>query len=545
MADASTSAVATQKLRADQVWQQNAGWGDLYQDAYDYAIPFRKPGGLTASKRAGDRLFDMTAPTSAMNLAGELQLLLFSQPPTLTAGALPRQQLALEGPQGAKKLAALERELERTGEFIYPFMEAGDLETTTHEMCIDLGVGTGILIPLRGTPDQPIIFFAPPPDEVALGGDLYGRTNMLSWRRAASREAILTAFPKGNFSSEFRDAAKGKGASVELQLYQDFQKGQDGVWRFFAYCDRDCTDFITQQAYRTKPFASPRYFRVSGEIRGRGPVLLALPTIKTVNKAQELALKSAAIQMLGIWGYRANSGFNPDTAPQSPGSFWAMQSTGGILGPDVSRLDPANGRIDIAQMIIEGQQQQIKDALHDGRLTQSTGTPKSASEIAGLMRQNARVHLGGFMRMWREAYPEIVPRCAEILESFGYLGGLMDFNRLIVSVGVRSPMAAALSAEAVQNIAHYAELTASLHGGDVSKMKEHLDLDHALDDVADGLMIPKRLVPDADQRAAMREQNAQQQQQAMAAELAQKAAPQVAAGAMKLIQGGQSGAVAA
>ena len=86
------------------------------------------------------------------------------------------------------------------------------------------------------------------------------------------------------------------------------------------------------------------YFRVAGETRGRGPITLALPSIKTVNKAQELALKSAAIQMLGIWGYRANSGFNPDTAAQQPGSFWAMQSTGGILGPDVTRLDPAAGR---------------------------------------------------------------------------------------------------------------------------------------------------------------------------------------------------------
>jgi hypothetical protein len=47
-------------------------------------------------------------------------------------------------------------------------------------------------------------------------------------------------------------------------------------------------------------------------------VLFALPTIKTVNKAQELTLKAAAIQLLGIWGFRAGGTFNPDTVRLGP-----------------------------------------------------------------------------------------------------------------------------------------------------------------------------------------------------------------------------------
>jgi hypothetical protein len=68
-----------------------------------------------------------------------------------------------------------------------------------------------------------------------------------------------------------------------------------------------------------------RYHRVPGEPYGRGPILLALPTIKTLNKAVELTLKAAAIQMLGIWGYRPGGSFNPDTVRLGPGEIWPMQ----------------------------------------------------------------------------------------------------------------------------------------------------------------------------------------------------------------------------
>ena len=540
MAYDGVSMVAAQKARADRAWTQNGAWNKLYQDAYDYAIPMRKPGGGGISKQVADRLFDMTAPTSAMHLAGTLQRLLFSQPPALVAGALVKQALAMEGPDGAKKLQRLERELEKTGNFIYPFMEAGDLSTATHEMCIDLGVGTGFVIPMRGTASQPIIFFAPPADEVALAGDAYGRTTLASWKRNAEKAALLEAFPKGNFSEAFVQGAKGTGANVEVCLYQDFWQLPDGRWQFAAYLDRECHEWITSEITRTKPFASPRYYRVAGEIRGRGPILLAMPSIKTVNKAQELALKSAAIQMLGIWGYRAASGFNPDTAAQSPGAFWAMQSTGGIMGPDVARLDPAAGRLDVATMVIEGMQQQIRDGLMDNRLAPATGTPRSASEIAAQLQQNANIHLGGFMRLWREVHPDIVPRCAEILHSFGYLRGLMDFNELIVGVGIRSPMAASIAAEQIGNIAKYAELVTAFVGP--QKLPEHLMIDDTLDDIAEGLQVPKLRVPDSEQRAQIREALQQQMQQAQLAEAATKAAPQMAAGAMRMVEGGRQAA---
>ncbi|MBX3580076.1 MAG: hypothetical protein KF723_22970 [Rhizobiaceae bacterium] len=527
------SPVSRQKRRAEHAWQLNSAWDRIYQDAYDFAIPFRRPGGQGKRQDVADRLFDMTAPTSTMFLAGELQTRLFAGPPKLETGALVAQAI---GPKGKEKL---DRELEKTGAFIYPFMQAGDLETATHEMCIDLGVGTGALIPMRGTPEQPIVFYAPPADELAVMGDAFGRQKLISWKRQVTAEGVLDAFRRGTFKPEFREAARTK-PNAEFTLYQDFEHMPDGRWRFVAYLERECDSFITEEFTFTKPLALAPYYRVPGEQRGRGPVMLAMPSIKTLNKAQELALRAAAIQMLGIWAYRAGGTFNPDTVRVGPGQFWPMQSTGGILGPDVQRLDPAAGRLDIGRLIIEGMQQQIRDGLMDTRLPPEQGTPKSASEIAARIRQNARVHLGGFARLWRSIHPVIVPRSAEILASFGYLRGVMNFNELMVSVSVRSPITSQIRAEELANIASYVELLITTFGP--QRVDEFMFADEVADQYSDALSIPKKLIPDSEARQAIREQKMQAMQAMALQEMANRAAPQIAEKTFEVIDGGRAAA---
>lgn len=525
------SPVQKQRRRADIAWQDNAAWERLTRDAYDFVIPQRRPGGSGKRPDLADRIFDMTGPTSAMNLAGELQNRLFSGPVALETGTLVHMAIGDAGK------AKLDRELEKMGGLVHAFMQAGDLDTATHEMCIDLGVGTGALIPLRGTPDQPIIFYAPPADEIAVSGDAWGRQSLISWKRTVTREGVIDAFPQGKFPDNFREAARTK-PNEDFELYQDFYRLPDGRWRFVAYLDRGGDEFIASETYLTKPISVAPYFRVPGEMRGRGPVLLALPSIKTLNKAQELALRAAAIQMLGIWGYRAGGTFNPDTVNVGAGEFWPMQSTGGILGPDVQRMDPATGRLDIGRMVIEGMQGQVREALFDTRLPPQTGTPRSASEIAATIRQNARVHLNGFQRLWRSIHPVIVPRCAEILHSFGYLPNLMSFNELMVAVSVRSPIVSQMKADQLVNIANYIEMMIGFAGP--QRLDEFLKIDETADTLADTFTMPKNLIPLAEEREQIRQAKARAMQEQQLAEAAMNAAPQIVDAGLRAIDGGRS-----
>lgn len=512
--------VALAMSHAEQCWSQRSGWTALYNSAYEFAIPQRRPGGAGKDKSAVDRIFDMTSVISSVHFAGNLQRQIFpaGQAPfyletgPVLASRLPRRQIE-----------QFNRQLEQYSAIVTPFMVAGDFDTAVQEMCLDLGVGTGALLPMRGTHEQPVIFYAVPFDELAIKQDAWGRVGFVSWKREVEIDAIRAGFPNGRFNSEFKDRAKANPYQ-EITLYQDFGRRADGLWEFKAYT-RFNDDFIAREVTRTQPIAVSRYFRVPGEAYGRGPILMALPSIKTLNKAQELALKSAAIQMLGIWAYRAGGTFNPDTVRVGPGQFWPMQSTGGILGPDVSRIDPASGRIDIARLVIDGMQSQVREALLDNRIQDTGRTPRSASEIAAQLRQNAELHIGAFGRMTREIAPVIVPRVCEILASFNYLPTLLSFNELMVAISVRSPMATALKADQMTAVANYIDMVTGVVGPQLAR--RYVDQDKAVEYFRDALMVPRELVPSEPEQQRIDTEIETEQAAAVVAEGAAKAAPQL------------------
>jgi len=515
--------VARLKRRTDDTWGARSGWSTIYQEAYDYALPMRRPaGGVNGRPRQPDKLFDMTAPMSAMYFAGNLQRDLF-----------PAGQSTFEmetGPIAAMVLDTAQRkafdvELSRTSSLIHPFFLAGDWDTAIHEMCVDLAVGTGALLPVKGTPNNPIMFCCLPFDQLAIDVDGYGRVTFVDWKQELQAGQIVEAWPNGRYTGDFKEKAKTK-PSEPVTVHQTWWKdGREGAGWHFGVRLQDKTALISHERYRTQPIAVPRYYRVPGEAYGRGVVLTALPTIKTLNKAQELALKSAAISMLGIWGYRAGGTFNPNTVRLAPGEFWSMQSTGGMLGPDVQRLDPASGNLNVAQMLTGDLQTQVKNAMFDTRLPDYEGTPRSAGEMAARLQQRANIHIGAFGRLVNEIMPVVVPRAAEILFEFGMMPQMQQIDDLLVSVKVRSPMQAALNADRIAAIANYWDMIQAFAGPEMAPA--YLDRDKTIDKIADGFQIEKDLIPQGDDRkkivADIEEARQQQLQAAMMAEMAKQA----------------------
>jgi hypothetical protein len=516
--------IAKLKQRVDNCWSERAPWSTIYQDAYDFAVPFRRPsGGANGRPRQPDKLFDMTAPMSAMFFAGSLQRDLFpAGQSTFELETGPLAALALDASDRKK----FDRELSRTSTLIHPFFLAGDWDTAVHEMCVDLAIGTGAILPVKGTARDPLKFACIPFDQLAISTDAFGTVNLVSWKQELRADQIIDAWPTGAFPDDFRDRAKTRPSNL-FCVYQDWYKDADpqGGWHFCARLDAS-VEPITKERYRTQPIAVARYYRVPGEAYGRGVVLTALPTIKTVNKAQELALKNFAIQMLGIWGYRAGGTFNPNTTRIAPGEFWAMQSTGGMLGPDVQRLDTPMGNFNVANMMIGDMQGQIKAAMQDTRLPDYEGTPRSASEMAGRLQQKANIHIGAFGRLVNEIMPVIVPRAAEILFDLGFLPQMQEADDLLVAVKVRSPMQAALNADRIAAIANYHDFVIAFAGEERKDL--YLDQDKVLAQVADGFQIQKDLIPDDDQKQqimASIDAAKQQQMQAMMAQEIAKQAP--------------------
>jgi len=512
--------VEKQRKRSDKIWAERAAWDDIYAQAYDYAIPQRRPGGASKSKRLSMAIYDMTAPSSVMHGAGQLVRQLFGPTPfMIEPGPLLKNNL------DAQELDTLTRQLALMQAQIYPFFQAGDFDAAIHETAIDLFVGTGAIMPMRGPSiEEPLIFVNIPFDQIATATDAWGRQHYISWKTTLGAEEIVRAWPEGNFSREFKERARNNPYS-EIELFQDFQRLPDGRWLFMAYAQEN-PDFIVKNITLARPIAVPRFYKAPGEPYGRGPLLLAMPTIKTVNKAQELALKAAAIQMLGIWGFRAGGTFNPDAVKVGPGVFWPMQSTGGVLGPDVSRIDPATGRLDVARMVIGGAQEQIREALFDTRLSNEGGTPASAMEIAARLQQSAKVHIGAYGRLINEIMPVLVVRTIEILNEWGLVQMPLPLNPLLYSINVVSPMAMAMKADGLVAATNYAQLVMQIAGQE--QFARFVHLDRFVARAREALLVDPDITPTRQEVAQADEM--QQQQQALNAmmTMGEAAAPQLA-----------------
>jgi len=515
--------------RSDKAWTARGPWDSIYRDAYDFAVPQRKPS--AARLRETPKLYDMTAPMAAMYFAGRLQRDLF--PPgqesfVIEAGPIAIQALTIAA--GAEAVKTVNRELDKTAKIMQPFFMTGEWDTSVHEACVDLAMGTAAILPIKGDAYEPLRFATIPFDEIAIWTDLFGKPNGISWKTRPERDQVYQMWPNADWPKDFRDR-NVTHPHEEIELYQiwyrDAQPG--GGWHFIARIDNMESE-IVHERMRTQPIAVPRYYRIPGEAYGRGVVLTALPAIKTLNKAQELALKSAAIQMLGIWAYRAGGTFNPNTVRMGPGEFWPMQSTGGIMGPDVQRLDPANGNLNVGQMLIGNLRDDVKQSMFDTRLPDYQGTPRAASEITGRLRQNADVHIGAFGRLVSEIMPVVVPRAAEILHEQRFLQTVQNIDNLLVAVRVRSPMAAALNADRLATLANYHEIVQMIAGPERARLYENEET--MLDRFAKGFQVDPDIIPTAEQREAVMQEMAaakQQQLEMMMAEQAAKHAPKAIA----------------
>ncbi len=523
MADAApntTTPLADVMRRADRAWIDKQAWQSLYDDAYEFAIPYRRPPRqVSRGANRVDRLFDSTAITSAMRFAGQLQQDLF--PPGQPFFALrpgPVTRLAQ-----AKEQEPIKLQLEAVSRFVEPFFMSGEWDQAMHEMCVDLGAGTGCMLILEGTADRPVRFVTLPIDEIALEQDGYGEIMALFWRTKMRKRAVRMAFPSGRFPTTWADDTDQQ-QNDECELVQAFVV-EGGGWRLMAYTTGSVEPIVTQR-YRTRPFLAPRYYRVPGEEYGRGPILLALPMIKTLNKAMELTLKAAAIQMLGIWGYRPGGSFNPDTARIAPGVFWALQSTGGVLGPDVQRLDPATGRIDVSNIILQDLRAQVQAAMHDQSLPDKGATPVSASEVIARMKQVQQNYVGAYGRLIHEIVPVAVRRVIEILYNARLLQNEIAIDQLLVQTEVLSPMAAALRLAHVEPVINYIAVCAQVSAAPAS-IDMHVKRPEALDRLGEAMGVPQSLRPTADERQAL---EAKQVQTAALAFAASQALQQSAAG---------------
>ena len=256
--------------------------------------------------------------------------------------------------------------------------------------------------------------------------------------------------------------------------------------------------------------------KVAGEVYGRGPLVTAIPDIKTLNKTLELLLKNASLSIAGVYTAADDGVLNPQTIRIVPGAIIPVARNGGPQGDSLKML-PRSGDFNVAQIVINDLRMNVKKILLDDTLPPDNMSARSATEIAERMRELSQNLGSAFGRLIAETMVPLVARVMHVMDERGLIAMPLRVNGLEVKVTPVSPIAQAQNMGDIEKITQWVQLSSSL--GPEGQMAVRTG--SIADYIADKLGVPANLRTTLEERQQMMEQ---------AAQVAQAAAQQQAAG---------------
>ncbi|MCU0887714.1 MAG: portal protein [Rubritepida sp.] len=398
------------------------GW----TDAYAHVLP---------APHQTATLFDATAADAAEQLAASL-LAELTPPWSRWFGLSPARELAdtVEGQAAAFAL-------EGTADVLQAQLDRSNFAVEMHQAFLDLVItGTGVLLVEEAPPGEPsaLRFTAVPVRDAVLEEGPSGRLETVFRESTATLADIRRRFPFAELpralqrESEDEDAEPLRHRIVEAVWPDRFGH------RYGAVLDADALDkpiFLAQGGFAEPPFIAFRWLKAPGEVYGRGPVVKALPDIRTANRVVELVLKNASIAVTGIWQAEDDGVLNPATVQLVPGAIIPK-------APGSAGLTPlaAPGSFDVSQLVLNDLRARIRQALLADRLAAPRDARMTATEVLERSAETARLLGATYGRLQSELLTPLVARCLAILARRGEVPPvLLDGGR--VALRYESPLA--------------------------------------------------------------------------------------------------------
>jgi len=452
-------------------------------------------------------VFDSTAINSVQRFANRIQSGIF--PPQ-------RKWCRLEpGPdipqdRSAEAQAALDIYTEK----LFATIKQSNFDIAMGEFLLDLSVGTAVMMVQPGDDVNPINFIPVPQYLVAFEEGANGQVDNVYRRMRIKAEAISRQWPDAKIedtSQLARLIAEKPTEDVELIEATIFNQKR-GDYGYYVIDKQSKTEIVFRKM-KVSPWVVSRYMKVAGEIYGRGPLITALPDIKTLNKTLELLLKNASLAIAGVYTAADDGVLNPNTIKIVPGAIIPVARNGGPQGDSLKPL-PRAGDFNVSQIVINDLRQNVKRILLDESLPPDNMSARSATEVVERMKELAQNLGSAFGRLINETMVPLVSKILQVMDDRGLIDLPLRVNGLEVRVSPVAPLAMAQSMEEVNNILQFAQIAQSAgpDGQMALKTGEMLDL------IAEKLGIPQRIRNTAQERAMIVEQTTQAAEQAATSE---------------------------
>ena len=498
--------------RAEIAQRKKDEFESLYRDAYEFALPQRQLyghwEGQTQGAKKMARVFDSTAINSTQRFANRLQSGIF--PPQRKWCRLePGQDIPKE--RHAEAMAILDKYNEK----MFTVIKQSNFDIACGEFLLDLAVGTAGMLVLPGDDVQPINFIPVPMFLISYEEGANGQVDKVYRRMRMKGEAITQQWKDAKLSEVISQRIATKPTDDVELLEATVYDSDRGDWSYYVI-DKTSKEEIVFRKMKTSPWIISRYSKVAGEVYGRGPLLTALPDIKTLNKTLELVLKNASLAISGVYTAADDGVLNPQTVKLVPGAIIPVARNGGPQGESLKPL-ARSGDFNVSQIIIQDLRANIKRTLLDESLPPDNMSARSATEVVERMKELAQNLGSAFGRLINETMIPLVSRILSVMDERGLIDLPLQVNGLEVKVSPVAPLAMAQNMEEINNIVQFMQLTANF-GAEGQLAVKTGDL---IDFLGDKLGVPSSVRNSPAERAfLMDEQRKLQQQDQMAMAMA-------------------------
>ncbi len=412
---------------------------NLFEDCYELYSPYKNTltnTGPTFNKPT--RQYDSTAQISAQSFVNTIQR---EFTPPFTRWSILKAGVGVP----PEKRTELNVALERITDVFFAYLNASNFSMASTEMYFEWGIGTGCLWFHEGDEENPFNFVASPMSELGICEGKNGAVDTRIRKREIKFGLLKEYWPKAKIPTGINSLKPDDMIEVHEFFYYDYE---ELIWRYDVVVNRECIFYTTHEE---EICFTPRWAKVPSNPFGFGPLVMALADVKTINVLKEFLLRSAALDVAGVYTVTSDGAMNPNTLNIAPNTFIPVERNSGENGPSISRLD-TSANFQLQEYITNGLQDQIRKTLLDNRLPAETPQPKTAFEIAQRMREFQTDIGTAYGRGFFEYIQPLWKRGLSILNKRGLIDLPEGFtiDNFFIQVHVTSPISQTQQAEEVQ-----------------------------------------------------------------------------------------------
>lgn len=455
----------------------------LLEECYEFTLP-NKPSYYEESNTAStrmERIFDETAVVGVTEFASRIQ-----------EGVVPpfKRWATIEAGSNAtdEEKSSIAQQIEPVIDYIFEILASSNFATEINEALLDFAVSTGIMWVEEGTKDKPIRFYAVPAPSCWLDTGPFDQIDKFFRCHKRAIGDIGVMWPNAKLPDSLAGKPESECVEIIECVYRDwtaedeqyiyalvYEKGKELLFRSILKGSGSC------------PFIAFRWSKLPGEVYGRGPVVAALPAIRTVNLVQQYLLENAELAISGMWQVDDDGVINIDTIEIVPGTLIPKAPNSLGLQP----IAPASS-FDLSQFVIEELRAAIRQALYNNTLGPRNGTtPVSAAEVYERTSDDAKRIAAPFGRLVSELLIPLMQRVVFILRRQGLIQ-LPDVDGKLLKLKPTGPLALQQELEDVLGWDRMMELGTARLGPEAVMMK--VDADKSIEYLARKLGVPASLI---------------------------------------------------